>query len=470
VTAKLADVLAHPEDVAVRRAYGAALADPRGELIATQCDLEDAAVGTARWTELRARQAALLGKHGKAWLAPYKKLLHRMEFRRGMIERVSTPANLATFLADPEAVFGREPVIDVAAHKLTRDTLGWLAATRRLRRLRIGSSKLDFSGKNHALIERLGGLRELELDQVALDGIGDYDSLESVLFGVERLLLAFKTLTLANLDGLLRGMRELRRLALPWMPGLRDLVEQIAWSIQKTKLTHLDLSLNHFDLAALRRFVEAPGFRALRGLGLHQNMLRGREVIDVLGALANLEELDAGNNQLGPEAGAALAAMTQPVRVLRLRQTQLGDAGIVALARGALPALRVLELYNSKFGVEGAQALAAVAWPLEELELSGNKLGDTGVRALAAGTLPKTLRVLKLHSTDLSDAGIAALARASWPALEELELFSDKLGAGTATALAGAAMPCLRRLVLGRMDVPQRPLAPLKKRGVEIDA
>ena len=130
---------------------------------------------------------------------------------------------------------------------------------------------------------------------------------------------------------------------------------------------------------------------------------------------------------------------------LALSVMPVGDAGACALAhtlgRGALPQLRVLELFEADIGDAGFLVLAPALRELPGLEVLGlvaNPFGDEGLAALVApppppagapspptAGLPK-LVVLLLDSTQITDAGcatfISALDRGELPALEFLHL------------------------------------------------
>jgi len=105
-----------------------------------------------------------------------------------------------------------------------------------------------------------------------------------------------------------------------------------------------------------------------------------------------------------------LVAVTE----LDLAFTQVGDAGVVALARAL--ALTTLDLSGTQVGDAGVVALAR-APALTTLILWGTQVGDEGVVALARAPV---LTTLDLSGTQVRDAGVAALARA--PALTTLIL------------------------------------------------
>lgn len=156
------------------------------------------------------------------------------------------------------------------------------------------------------------------------------------------------------------------------------------------------------------------------------------------------------------------------LHMLVLEQNQLGEEGmrpiVQALADGALPMLRDLQLYENGLGDGFCAALAAaLACParvlpaLAILNLSRNRVTSQGVAALAAalsrGALPH-LTTLDLSDNDIDSAGIEALAETGRQGLRALEtLYIQGQSGGSAAsleALAGAlengAFPALREL------------------------
>ena len=148
----------------------------------------------------------------------------------------------------------------------------------------------------------------------------------------------------------------------------------------------------------------------------------------------------------------ALPALT----FLQIFGMHVSDAGASALAaalgRGALPRLKGLSLTSTAIGDAGLVALAPALRRLPALEglyLAGNPIGDAGLAALVApplaagapppptGVLAK-LKELGLRSTQITDAGCAALAAAlnsgALPAFECLNL--DNIPASIAAKAA----------------------------------
>ena len=149
--------------------------------------------------------------------------------------------------------------------------------------------------------------------------------------------------------------------------------------------------------------------------------------------LVNLEELDLGVCEIGPDGAAVLAngLWRWPIRKLNLEGNNLEDTGLWRLI---IPA-------STKVGIE-------------ELNLAGNMLSCNGVWALLAHVglnLPTTLRKVNLSGNYLGPDGATALLKRPFYILESLNLFRTGLGIQGvgAIALSGSYFPKLRQLYLG---------------------
>lgn len=147
---------------------------------------------------------------------------------------------------------------------------------------------------------------------------------------------------------------------------------------------------------------------------------------------SRLERLSFDGVEIGDEGAELLAgAPFHALRSLSLRECNIGDAGVIALARSTHPHLRVLELPKNRLRAEATRALAASSWSanLETLDLGETMLFDEGVCALVEipGPGPVVLDVSSCWIT--KPATIAALAAAPWTRLARLVL-RDNRGPG----------------------------------------
>jgi hypothetical protein len=242
-----------------------------------------------------------------------------------------------------------------------------------------------------------------------------------------------------------------------------------------TQAQRQQLRADHEAAAALCLKMGSGSCKELREAKLVYCFRKGLSVDDLatLGTLGSvlpaLEELYLNEPAAGPDGVPRLAerlgAGALPAVVfLGLYSMHVGDAGASALAaalgRGALPRLKSLHLHTAAIGDAGLVALAPALRrrpALEHLALSGNPFGDEGLAALvaptppAAGALPPPtggltkLKLLDLSSTQVTDAGCAALAAAldsgALPALEVLHVS----GTPASAAAKAAVMEALER-------------------------
>jgi len=192
----------------------------------------------------------------------------------------------------------------------------------------------------------------------------------------------------------------------------------------------------------------------LATLGTLGSVLPSLEVLSLFEPAAGPDGVQRLVEKLG---AGALPAVTH----LDLDSMHVGDTGASALAaalgRGALPRLKILWLFNAAIGDAGLVALAPALRrrpALERLRLMGNLFSDEGLAALVApppppagapppptGVLAK-LKELNLSSTQITDAGCAALASAldsgALPALEYLHVFGTPASAAANAAIMEA--------------------------------
>jgi hypothetical protein len=196
------------------------------------------------------------------------------------------------------------------------------------------------------------------------------------------------------------------------------------------------------------------------------------ELGSVLPGLEELRFFERSADCCVQRLAAGMGAGALPaVTVVALTDTRVGDLGASALAaalgRGALPRLEILILNGCGIGEAGLMALAPALRQLpalRRLALVGNSLGDLGLAALVAppppaGALsPPTeglakLEELFLSRTQITDAGCAALVSAldssTLPALKLLDLSGI---AASAAAKAAVRLKCVA--MCGAVMVP----------------
>jgi uncharacterized protein (TIGR02996 family) len=177
--------------------------------------------------------------------------------------------------------------------------------------------------------------------------------------------------------------------------------------------------------------------------------------------LGNLRGLQIADPDCQVYAGHALAAARLPqLEFLVFRGNAhgvMGDAGVSALARAQLPALRDLALLNVSCGEAAARALASstTLTQLHGLDFgwglyNPNRLGPTGAAALAESANFTQLRRLILDFNGIGDDGLTALARSPHlGAIQYLSLKSASItDAGVRALAVGSAMPALELLEL----------------------
>ncbi len=159
----LADIVANPDDDTPRLVYADWLDEngqpERAEFIRTQIRREGLKWKDPERAELLKRETELLALHADEWLrhlpewarqggdrlAEYADDCHG--FRRGFLQGVSAPDNVATFLKDAPKVFAREPITHL--YLAERDFLPRLGGSPQL----LGLTGLQFS---HYTLEDYG--------------------------------------------------------------------------------------------------------------------------------------------------------------------------------------------------------------------------------------------------------------------------------------------------------------------------
>ncbi|XDV40987.1 hypothetical protein PO909_009945 [Leuciscus waleckii] len=166
-----------------------------------------------------------------------------------------------------------------------------------------------------------------------------------------------------------------------------------------------------------------------------------QKLLPVVTATSSAELSECGITDEGCAAlASALRSNPSQLRTLNLSYNKLGDLGVKLFSAGlANPhcKLEILRLYSCSVTDEGCAALASALRSnpshLRTLDLSGNKLGGSGVKLFSAGLANPhcKLEILWLSECSVTDEGCAALASAlrSNPShLRQLSLSGNKLG------------------------------------------
>jgi len=185
--------------------------------------------------------------------------------------------------------------------------------------------------------------------------------------------------------------------------------------------------------------IAAIAWPELEALKLH-GRLSSRHVTALItcDALRGLAELDLSGNPIDDYGIRTLARTPwRRLATLKLRSTEITDAGIIALA-GAPHLQGLVELaFSAGVHVEPYRALGRLAAfrELAELALSSQPLRESELAAIADLDLPR-LRRLVLQSCAIDDAGARLLARSpALPVELELDLRGNAIADETATAL-----------------------------------
>ncbi|WP_439622894.1 TIGR02996 domain-containing protein [Gemmata sp.] len=191
---------------------------------------------------------------------------------------------------------------------------------------------------------------------------------------------------------------------------------------------------------------QSPLGRAVRGLHFHTGYESLFDLIDALHTGRGLERLSFSNMSLTSEHvrrlcdGPTLGSLVE----LNVSDEPFGNDGVRALAGSLPPSLRVLKLSSAGGQADGLEALTAspnVAG-LRRLDLSRNPLAPRAARVLAASRALAGLRSLDLHGCRLGDKGTRRLPRAKfWPNLVELDLRGNVISAFGMQGLLDAQVP-----------------------------
>jgi hypothetical protein len=198
----------------------------------------------------------------------------------------------------------------------------------------------------------------------------------------------------------------------------------------------------------LEAILSDPRVPALQDLSLHNNRLTadGITTLTTSPKLSGLSNLNVSNNPVGDEGVSILAVspVLDPLRTLSLAAVGASAEGVRALQQGGhVDHVAEIDLGFQALGDDGAQVLSTWA-PRDKLLLQEAAIGGPGARALLERGQAASL---KLKKNPLGEGGLAGLSQIS-PAIVTLDLSACGLGAASAQALARASAPGLRSLSL----------------------
>jgi uncharacterized protein (TIGR02996 family) len=333
----IAEILLNPEDDAPRSVYADWLldrGDPRGELIQIQCALAKLPVAAPQRAELAAQEAALLAAHGSSWLAELdispmataatansamRARGNAVVFRRGFIDEARL--DFTTYAAASEQL-ALTPLRRLAVTRLEHNQVEDLAA------LPVAPTLIGLVLRDLHLTEAavtalaaaplLGGLVELGLQRVAFDG----DSVR--ILAASRRLGGLRSMSL--LESRARAFAALADAS--WLPQLET----------------LDLSRSSALRDELWTLFRAPGWRALRVLGLASCSVNDATVGAIAASKplsASLTHLDLTWSSLRDDGVQALVRSQRlaKLQVLTMKHCWLSKDHVVALRKRFGPRL-----------------------------------------------------------------------------------------------------------------------------------
>jgi len=355
------------------------------------------------------------------------------------------------------ALFEGLESLDLVACKLGKGATSLFAAgAPSLRCLRADSADRGIA----SALGPLRALRELWLEQVPFANAGAEALAKSGV--LERL----EVLRLGANGVYDKGLQAL--FAAP-MPKLRDLSvfgnqrgSDTTAALAGAELPALEsLRIGDLQLAGVRAFARRPRPK-LAALGLEWFM--GEE--DVAAAIAALAapiaSLDVHFRALaGPAARRLAGAWAATLRTLRFFYTGSGPEVAAAIAETPLPALSALDLSGNRIGPSGVAAIAKAPFAPElvSLLLRSTEIGPEGARALARGSFASLTHLDVAFSATIEDAGAQALAESGGlPALRRLDAHGSGVGLAGASALSGSpTLGRLREVDVGPLDASVLP-------------
>jgi uncharacterized protein (TIGR02996 family) len=288
---------------------------------------------------------------------------------------------------------------------------------------------------------------------------------EERLVEAHRLRLGFELQWTAALRGLGVDTWRFERGCLEWASldaedylGLGDRLFRAAPSLRAVRLLRT-------SFARAQRVAQAAPSAHLDGLELVSASSepvgdRGAKALGSSPHLSALTRLDLKGCRLGPQGCRALIANKRwTLRALTLSENPIERAGAVHLSRwSGLKGLRRLALARCRLDDQAVKVLLEKGrlTAIESLDLSGNRLGEPGIKRIVGAALPALKQLSVAESPQLDTHRAAGLAsNPSLGALEEISLAGSPIGLAGAAAILGSPMlGSLKRADLREIGLP----------------
>ncbi len=209
----------------------------------------------------------------------------------------------------------------------------------------------------------------------------------------------------------------------------------LARSPVRSNLTRLGLGYGEISSNAMRELLASPILAKVATLGIGGNASTASEGENLADSIASSQYLSClatlvlDDTAFTDRAATRLAAANLPaIKNLLLLPRNINDSE----APVTLPSMTSA----------GIESLAASTWfgGIEELNLSGHPIGDAGAHAIAAARLPN-LRHLTLMQVGLTAAGLKDLVDAYSNSLQNLQIYGNSIGDSGAEMLASVPWP-----------------------------
>jgi uncharacterized protein (TIGR02996 family) len=231
----------------------------------------------------------------------------------------------------------------------------------------------------------------------------------------------------------------------------------------------LDLCGNDLGNGGVNLLLRSPYLSAVAALDLSFNGVcdGGVRLLARSAALPRLRELALNDN--GHVSGDGVAQLAGSphlagLRVLDVSGNDVGDAGVRAVVKSlTLTRLHTFRVFANHIGDAGVAALVGSELFVRlmtrdaALDLRQNAIGAAGTAALGEAAAAAAVEVIDLSGNYLGDEGLMALARSGgFPRLRKLSVRQNQIGDRGAFALARS--PIMRQLV--SLDVSANQLTP----------